>query len=75
MAEQSENTKWMSVAEACAYLSVSKATLYLYMKDGRLPYYHLAGTHQRRVRKSDLEALLIPGRPEDVDTQDDTDDK
>lgn len=74
MTEKMENTKWMSVSAACEYLSVSKATLYLYMKDGRLPYYHLAGTHQRRVKKSDLDALLLPGRPEEIDSQDDSDD-
>lgn len=68
MTEQTEGARWMSVSEACDYLSVSKTTLYEYMKDGRLPYYYLAGTRQRRVRQGDLEALLVRGDPnEDID--------
>lgn len=35
------------------------------MKNGRLPYYYLAGTRQRRVKKADLDALLVRGNPED----------
>lgn len=60
------NIKWYDVAGACNYLSVSKATLYRYMGDGRLPFYHLAGTKNRRVRQKDLDALLILVDPSEV---------
>jgi excisionase family DNA binding protein len=61
---------WLSVSESCSYLGISKPTLYLYMKDKRLPYYYLAGTKQRRIKKSDLDALLIPGNPDEVNQDD-----
>ena len=64
MADVSADNRWMSVSEACSYLSVGKTTLYAYMNDGRLPFFYLAGTRQRRVRKMDLDALLIPGQPD-----------
>ncbi len=63
---ESTNTKWYDVAGACDYLSVSKTTLYRYMKDGRLPFYHLAETTHRRVKKQDLDALLIRVDPADI---------
>lgn len=62
-------TRLFDVSEACSYLRVSKATLYSYMKDGRLPFYYLAGTRQRRLRKSDLDALLIPGSSEEDESE------
>jgi excisionase family DNA binding protein len=65
MIEQPENTQWYTVAEACEYLRVSKTTLYDYMKDERLPFFYLAGTRNRRLRKRDLDALLEPGNPKD----------
>ena len=65
MTEYQKNDRWLSVMDACAYLSVSKGTLYTYMKDGRLPFYYLAGTRQRRVKKADLDGLLIRGNPND----------
>ncbi len=65
MTSGDENSKWYTVAEACEYLTVSNSTLYTYMKDRRLPFFYLAGTRQRRLRKSDLDALLEPGNPDD----------
>lgn len=67
MTDSGENTKWLGVSEACDYLSVSSTTLYTYMRDGRLPFFYLAGSRHRRVRKSDLDALLEPGSPADLD--------
>lgn len=63
------NRAWLSVSEACDYIGVSKVTLYAYMKDKRLPYYYLAGTRQRRVKKADLDALLVPGNPDEVEQE------
>ena len=65
MTSGDENSKWYTVAEACEYLTVSNSTLYTYMKDRRLPFFYLAGTRQRRLRKRDLDALLEPGNPDD----------
>ncbi len=60
---------WFNVAEAAEYLVTSKVTLYAYMKDKRLPYYYLAGTRQRRIKKTDLDALLVPGNPDEVEQE------
>lgn len=65
-----EERIWLGVTEACEYLDVSKVTLYAYMKDKRLPYYYLAGTRQRRIKKTDLDALLVPGNPDEVGEED-----
>ncbi len=65
-----EERIWLGVTEACEYLDVSKVTLYAYMKDKRLPYYYLAGTRQRRIKKTDLDALLVPGYPDEVGEED-----
>lgn len=61
-----DNTRWYTIAEACDYLRVSKATLYANMADGRLRFYVLKGTRNRRFKKSDLDALLEPGNPGDA---------
>lgn len=73
MGEATGDDRWIDVDEASRYLSVSRATLYNYMRDGRLPYYYLAGTRHRRVRKRDLDALLELGKPGDVDEAEDND--
>lgn len=69
MADKEERI-WLGVTEACEYLDVSKVTLYAYMKDKRLPYYYLAGTRQRRIKKTDLDALLVPGNPDEIGEED-----
>ena len=69
--EQSEAKPWLTVPDALDYLSVSKTTLYALMKDGRLPFFYISGTRQRRVRRLDLDALLEPGRPDDLDASED----
>lgn len=70
MGDLQDNERWMSIAEAMKYLGVSRATLYTYMNDARLPYYYIKGTNQRRIKKSDIDALLIPGKPGEVDSED-----
>lgn len=65
MSDNLDDVHWMTIDEASKYLRVTKATLYTYMKEKKLPYFYLAGTRHRRVKKSDVEALLIPGSPED----------
>lgn len=63
METNDETIRWYTIAEACKYLRVSKATLYANMADGRLPFYTMKGTRNRRLQKSDLDALLEPGNP------------
>lgn len=65
MEELSEHDRWLSLAEAGKYLGVSRGTLYTYMNDGRLPFYYIKGTNQRRIKKSDIDNLLVPGKPGD----------
>jgi len=61
-----EGVGWLGIAEACRYLSVSKRTLYNYMKNKKLPYYYLADSKHRRVKKEDLDALLVIGNPDEL---------
>jgi excisionase family DNA binding protein len=70
MTGRHDGTIWLTVPEASEYLKVSKTTLYNLMKDGRLPFFYIAGTRQRRIKQADLDALLQPGRPEDLDELD-----
>ena len=55
--------EWLTLEEAAAYLKVSKPTIYRFCSEGCLPFYKLAGTGQRRFKRSDLDALLTPGQP------------
>jgi len=70
MAEIYDGTVWLTAPEARDYLKVSKATLYNLMKDGRLPFYYIKGTRQRRVKQTDLDALLERGNPNELDVAD-----
>jgi excisionase family DNA binding protein len=71
MSEDTDDIRWMTVEEASKHLRITRATLYTYMKEGKLPFYYLAGTRNRRLKRSDVDALLVPGKPEDVDSADD----
>ena len=68
--EELDDVRWMTVDEASKYLRVTKATLYNYMRDGKLPFYYLAGTRHRRVKRGDVDALLVHGKAEDIDAGD-----
>lgn len=56
-------TEWLTPNEAAAYLKVNRRTLYGLMASGRLPYYQMPGGGRRRIRREDLDALLVPGKP------------
>ena len=58
MTERSDDRVWMTPSEAQEYLRISKSTLYECMQDGRLPFYYVKGTRQRRLKKSDLDGLM-----------------
>ena len=55
--DQSEEL--LSVAEAAKALRVSVPTIKRWIKDGRLPAYHL-GPRYVRIRRADLTRLLTP---------------
>lgn len=71
--ETSGRDRWLSINDAAEFIGVSRATLYTYMSDGRLPFYYIKGSNQRRIRQSDLDALLIRGKPEDPAKSDESD--
>ena len=54
-------TEWLTIEEACGYLKVNRRTLYRLMESGKLPYYHITDGGRRRIRKEDVDALLVPG--------------
>jgi excisionase family DNA binding protein len=56
-------TEWLTPNEAAAYLKVNRRTLYGLMASGRLPYHQMRGSGRRRIRREDLDALLVPGEP------------
>ncbi|MEM7127026.1 MAG: helix-turn-helix domain-containing protein [Chloroflexota bacterium] len=54
---------WLTLSQAETYLQVSRRTVYRLMEEGRLPYFRISGTRQRRFQKSDLDKLMIPEDP------------
>lgn len=66
MGEGIHDDVWFDIDGAMLYLKISRTTLYAAMKDGRLPYFYIKGTRQRRLKKSDLDNLMVSGNPEDV---------
>ena len=55
---EEEHQEWFTPAEAARYLRVSRQTIYRYMDHRLLPYYELKSGGGRRVKRSDLDALL-----------------
>ncbi len=49
---------WYTPTEAATYLRVARPTIYRYMEMGLLPYYELKSGGGRRLRRSDLDAVL-----------------
>ena len=68
MSKQANSDEWLTIPEALTYLKVSKTTLYDCMKDGRLPFYYVRGTRQRRIRAEDLEDLMLRGGSQEFDS-------
>ena len=56
---------WMTVDDAVAYTRIKRGTLYRLMKEDILPWYRVTGTKQRRIKRSDLDRLMVPGEPDD----------
>ena len=57
-----ERVEWLTIPETLEYLKVSKSTLYECMSDGRLPFYYVKGTRQRRLKKQDVDSLMVRGK-------------
>lgn len=55
----------LTVAEAARILKVSQVTIHRWLKQGRLPSYHL-GPRYIRIRRSDLGAVLKPAGPQEA---------
>ena len=53
--------EWLTTKEASEYLKIHRRTLYRMMDDGRLPYRSILGSGRRRIRRADLEAVLVGG--------------
>lgn len=49
---------YMSVNEVAAFLGVHRANVYRMMAEGRLPYIVVGSGARRRVRQSDIAALI-----------------
>ena len=58
-----EHEEWLTVEEASKFLRVARRTLYKYCESGQLPYYRIGGSGHRRLRKSDLMALMVRAQP------------
>jgi excisionase family DNA binding protein len=56
-----EESKWMTVKEASAYLKVSQMTMFRWMKSGKLTHYKMGSSV--RFTKDDLDALAKPSMP------------
>lgn len=54
---------WLTIAEAAAYLKVTRNSIYRYCDAGLLPFYELRSGRGRRFKREDLDALLEEGAP------------
>lgn len=54
-------TEWLTRKQAAEYLQVTPRTIDRWMAKGRLRYHRIAGSGRRRIRREDLDAMLVPG--------------
>lgn len=61
MQSEQQDSRWMTSAEAAAYLKVQTRSLLLWVRQGKLQAYALSGTKRRvwRFRKEDLDSALL----------------
>ncbi|MDZ4277630.1 MAG: helix-turn-helix domain-containing protein [Dehalococcoidia bacterium] len=57
--------EWLTIAEVCAILQVTRATLYRWARQGKLRLYKL-GARATRVRRADLDRMLEPANAADA---------
>lgn len=51
--------EWFTPSEAANYLRVGRTTIYRYMDEGLLPYSELPRGRGRRIRRGDLDTMLL----------------
>ena len=55
--------EWLTIAEACRALKVSRRTLYTYMETRKLDFHQIGGTGHRRIKaeeiRPELDAALV----------------
>ena len=53
--------EWITAMEAAVYLRISRRTLLLWVRQGKIPGYALSGVKRRvwRFRKEDLDTILL----------------
>ena len=59
---------WLTIPEAADYIRVTRQTIYNLINEGRLPYFEIPGVRGKRIKREDLDKLLIPGQ-EKVDEE------
>ncbi len=57
--DEDTRSEWLSIAEAAVVWKVSKITVHRWIKQGRVPAYHL-GPRKIRLRAADVGALPTP---------------
>ena len=53
------DTEWLTIPEAADLLKISTVTLHRWLKQGRLPAYHV-GPRYVRIRRQDLASVFTP---------------
>ncbi len=54
------DTPWLTKAEGAEYCRVSLATFERWIKDGRVRLYRVEGLQSKRVRRDELDELMVP---------------
>lgn len=62
--------EWFTVPQAVQYTKISRSKLYSLMAEHTLPYYHVTGTDHRRLKKTDLDKLMVPVMKTSSDSED-----
>ena len=57
---ETDDQTWFTVAEAAAYIRVSRQTIYRCMEDGVLTYYVLKYGGGGRIKREEIGGLLEP---------------
>jgi predicted site-specific integrase-resolvase len=55
-----DTERWVTRVQAAELLSIAPRTIDTYVRDGRLPRFHLTGSRTPRFRIEDVRALVVP---------------
>ncbi len=56
---KSNKGEYITPTEAARILGLSRPTIYRMMDDGTLAYIQVAGVNKRKIKRSDVERLLL----------------